>query len=49
MNSFQVLVIEDPTEEGRAADTKREYSEADRDSPVTHHLSFRKVQKSIGH
>ena len=49
MNSFQVFVIENPAQERRSADTRREDSEADRDSPVTPKLLFGKVRNSVGH
>jgi len=40
MDFFEELVIKNPAEQRRAADTKRERREADRDRPVTHKLFF---------
>ena len=49
MNSFQVFVIENPAQQRRRADARREYSQADRDGPVTHELLLRKMRDSVGH
>ena len=49
MNPFQEIVVKNPPEQGRAADTKRERGERDGYSPVTHKLLFGILRKSVGH
>ena len=48
MDSFEVRIVENPTEEGRAPDRKREYGEGDGDGSVTYELLFEIMRKPVG-
>ena len=49
MDFFEELVVQNPAEQRRAADAKREHCEADGDRPVTHELWLGILRKSIWH
>ena len=49
MNFLEELVIEDPAQQRRGADTKRKRRECDRDHAVTSELLFGKVRATVGH